>query len=153
MARSPQQSPVKVRYYVWDDGNLLRMPNKLHHELLDREKSVGRFAGRKVKGIEAFVATLTSSVFKLTARGIIFNFDAEGFLDTRPSIESALEGYGTIRRFNDEDVVDLQPALRRKRHLSTYSWDIPPELRSKIKIDLMPGNRPKIRSLKADSFN
>lgn len=152
LASSPQQSRMNIRYYIWHDGNLLRLPNKLHHQLVDRERSIVQLADRRVKGIEAFISFLTTTVFRLTARGIIFNFDADGFLNSRPLIEAALEGHGVPPRFNDNDVVDLQPALRKKRLLSTYSWNIPSELLHKIKIDVMPGGK-KITSLKPQRFN
>jgi hypothetical protein len=146
-----KQSSTSVRYYLWHEGALVRIPNGLHQDLLNGKVTLGAFAGTRQKLIEVLVTALTKTARKVTARGIIYEFDERGFVDLRRLSEAALEGLGREARF-DSAITDLQPLLRRKRYRQNYQWTVPFTVFDQIKADAAPGKleQPKIRSLKID---
>lgn len=136
LARRSSQQTVSVRYYLWREGALFRLPSKLHHQLLDRDRAIPRFAGTGQKLIEVFSSPITSSALKVTARGLIMHFDQQGYVDLKPLREAATEGIGQAER-DLPGVIDIQPRLRQKRFAQNYVWTVPTSLLERIKEDLV----------------
>src|SRR5471030_161215 len=72
LARRQNPSAGSVRYYLWSEDRLSRVPDRLHYDLLDRVVSLPEFAGTRQKVIEVFIQPLTSTSRSITARGVIF---------------------------------------------------------------------------------
>jgi hypothetical protein len=51
--------------------------------LFDRSVALPQYSGTKQKLLEVFVQRLTSTDYSISARGIVYPFDAKGFLDTK----------------------------------------------------------------------
>jgi hypothetical protein len=73
-----------------------------------------QFAGTKQRVLEVFVQRLTQTHYSSSGRGIVYPFDANGFLDVKTL---ALEGSLEISRFRSPEakIVDLNPSIRRRR--------------------------------------
>jgi hypothetical protein len=138
LARRQKPSTGSVRYYLWSEDRLSRVPDRLHYNLLDRVVSLPEFAGTRQKVIEVFIQPLTSTSRSITARGVIFTFDHAGFLDLKPMREEALRDYtkGPAIRGN---VLDLQRLAQQKQYAKTYTWNPTHDLVARIKEDIAPG--------------
>jgi hypothetical protein len=134
LARSPKEVSIRVRYYIWDGAVLLRLAGKLHHALLDRTAAIIRFAGSRQKLIEVIARSSNARLQKFTITGTILTFDAAGYLEWRPAIKAALEGFGTQPRF-EWGITDLQKILRERNFELKFRWMVPEEVVSRIKPD------------------
>jgi hypothetical protein len=114
-----------------------RVPDRLHHDLINHIVSLPDFAGTRQKLIEVFVQSLTATAQIVTARGVIYTFDDRGFLNLKPLTEAAMMDLprGPSAQAN---VIDLKPMIRRKRFASSYTWKPPADLIKRIKADANP---------------
>lgn len=137
MAISRNKKPATtVRYYLWREGDLLRVSKKLHHEILDGRVSVDAFAGSRQKIVEVFIEPITTSVCKVAARGTYYDFDARGLVDTVDLLHTAIDALGIGFRSTSK-IVDLDQILKSKRFKQERTWSVPKELLEKIKGDIV----------------
>jgi hypothetical protein len=138
LARQQRPARGSVRYYLWSGDKLRRIPNRLHYGLLDRVVAFPEFAGSRQKAIEVFIRPLTSTTRAIQARGIVFSFDANGFLDLRPMRDEVIGDYikGSPVRGN---VVNFERIVQRKQFASTYAWEPTADMVARIKADIAPG--------------
>jgi hypothetical protein len=80
-----------------------------------------QFAGTKQRALEVFVQRLTKAHYSISARGIVYPFDDNGFLDVKTL---ALEGSLEIIRLRSPEakVVDLNHSIKRRRFQEKYTW-------------------------------
>ena len=69
---------ISVRYYLWSAGGPWRIPNRLHHDLMDREVALPQHAGTRQKVLEVFARQIGVDTYSLQGRGTIFTFDENG---------------------------------------------------------------------------
>jgi hypothetical protein len=123
LAKNQRLGPtrISVRYYLWSSGGLQRITERLHRELFDRHVAITKFSDTKQKVLEVLVQRLTKIDYRISARGVVYPFDANGFLDVKTL---ALEGSLEISRFRSgqENVLDLNPAVKRRRFKEQYTW-------------------------------
>ena len=107
-------SRISVRYYLWSPEGPLKITRRLHRELFGRDVAMPQFAGTKQKIFEVFIHRLTSRDYSISARGIVYPFDAKGFLDIKAL---ALEGSLELSRFRstETNIFDLRPSIKRRR--------------------------------------
>lgn len=58
-----QKQKLLVRYYLWAVDGPWRLPNQLHHDLIDREVALPQFAGTKQKVLEVFARRVPEARF------------------------------------------------------------------------------------------
>jgi hypothetical protein len=136
-------SRISVRYYLWSAEGLLRITQRLHHNLFDRTAALPQYAGTKQKIVEVLIQRLTSRDYSIGARGIAYPFDAKGFLDVKAL---ALEGSLELSRFRstETNILDLRPSIKRRRFQEQYTWKPSKTMLDDVWNDIDPG-RPKKR--------
>jgi hypothetical protein len=137
-------SRISVRYYLWSAEGLRRITRRLHSDLFDRSVALPQYSGTKQKLLEVFVQRLTSTDYSISARGIVYPFDAKGFLDTKAL---ALEGSREISRFRsvETNIFDLNPSLKRRRFQKQYTWKPSKTVLDDVWSDIEPGRAKKRR--------
>ena len=111
-------SRISVRYYLWSAEGPLRITRHLLRELFERNVAMPQFAGTKQKTLEVFIERLTRAHYSISARGVVYPFDVDGFLNVKML---ALEGSLEISWFRpaQANVVDLNPSIKRRRFPGT----------------------------------
>jgi hypothetical protein len=89
LAKSQRSGPtrISVRYYLWSADGPWRIPNRLHHDLIDRKPALPQYAASKQKVLEIFARRISASSYSLRGRGSIFSFDENGYLKRIPAEE------------------------------------------------------------------
>ena len=136
-------SHISVRYYLWSAEGLQRITQRFHRNLFDRTVGLPQYAGTKQKIVEVFIQRLTSRDYSISARGIVYPFDAKGFLDIKAL---ALEGSLELSRFRstETNILDLRPSIKRRRFQEQYTWKPSKTMLDDVWSDINPG-RPKKR--------
>lgn len=107
-----------IQYFLCTDDGLYRLPDRLHRDLLGGRTALIQFANTKQKLIELIISR--AEAFTSKARGVIYVFDKNGFLDLRMMTQDAMPA---IPRFmKEKGVVDLAPAIRKQRFQSDFTW-------------------------------
>jgi hypothetical protein len=141
------RSRVSLRYYVWDDTALWRLPHRLHAAVVSGEAKLLRFANTRCKIIEVLVSRQLSQPIIKMVRGVVYAFDAEGRLDLSDvgdAIEMVIQG-SRPRRLQ-ENVIDVSPVLRDRRWSSTHAWQPTVEMVHQINADLTAKNIPTLKA-------
>jgi hypothetical protein len=122
---------------------LQRITQRFHRNLFERTVALPQYAGTKQKIVEAFIQRLTSRDYSISARGIVYPFDAKGFLDIKAL---ALEGSLELSRFRstETNIFDLRPSIKRRRFQEQYTWKPSKTMLDDVWSDIDPG-RPKKR--------
>ena len=127
LAKRQRTAPSRsIRYYLWPAEGLQRITQRFHRNLFERTVALPRYAGTKQKIVEVFIQRLTSRDYSISARGIVYPFDAKGFLDIKAL---ALEGSLELSRFKstETNILDLRPSIKRRRfHASALLFDKKP---------------------------
>jgi hypothetical protein len=135
-------SRFSVRYYLWSAEGLQRITRRLHSDLFDRSVTLPQYAGTKQKIVEVFIQRLTSMDYSISARGVVYPFDAKGFLDIKAL---ALEGSREISRFRsaETNILDLSPSLKRRRFQEQYTWKPSKTMLDDVWSDIEPARAKK----------
>jgi hypothetical protein len=141
--RTTAPSRISIRYYLWSAEGLQRITQRFHRNLFERTVALPQYAGTKQKIVEAFIQRLTSRDYSISARGIVYPFDAKGFLDIKAL---ALEGSLELSRFRstETNIFDLRPSIKRRRFQEQYTWKPSKTMLDDVWSDIDPG-RPKKR--------
>jgi hypothetical protein len=131
-------SRISFRYYLWSAEGLLRITQRLHRNLFDRTAALPQYAGTKQKIVEVLIQRLTSRDYSISARGIVYPFDAKGFLDVKAL---ALEGSLELSRFRstETNILDLRPSIKRRRFQEQYTWKPSKTMLDDVWSDIDPG--------------
>ena len=137
---------ISVRYYVCSSGGLQRITQRLHRDLFDRAVALPQYAGSKQKVLEVLIKRLTGTHYSITARGIVYPFDAGGFLDMKAK---AGKGPIEISRFRSAqtNVVDLNPSIKRRRFRQEYTWEPSKKMLDAVWADVEPRRAKRHRRL------
>jgi hypothetical protein len=114
-----------------------RITELLHRQLFARVVAMPQFAGTKQRVLEVFVQRLTKTHHSISGRGIVYLFDANGFLDLKTL---ALEGPLEISRFRSPEakIVDLNPSIKRRRFKEQYTWKPTKTMLDNVWCDIEP---------------
>jgi hypothetical protein len=144
LAKRQTTAPSRsIRYYLWSAEGLQRITQRFHRNLFERTVALPQYAGTKQKIVEVFIQRLTSRDYSISARGIVYPFDAKGFLDIKAL---ALEGSLELSRFRstETNILDLRPSIKRRRFQEQYTWKPSKTMLDDVWSDIDPG-RPKKR--------
>ena len=148
LAKNQKQRParISVRYYLWSAEGPQRITQRLHRELFERDVAMPQFAGTKQKVLEVFVQRVTKMHYSISARGVVYPFDADGFLDVKTL---ALEGSLEISRFRSAqaNVLDLNPSIKRRRFQEQYTWKPSKTMLDDVWSDIEPRRARRRRRL------
>jgi hypothetical protein len=130
-------SRISVRYYLWSPEGPQRITERLHRELFERDVAMPQFAGTKQKVLEVFVQRPTKMHHSISARGVVYPFDADGFLNVKVL---ALEGSLEISRFRSApaNILDLSPSIKRRRFQEQYTWKPSKTMLDDVRNDIEP---------------
>jgi len=105
-----------------------------------------QYAGTKQKIVEVLIQRLTSRDYSIGARGVVYPFDAKGFLDVKAF---ALEGSLELSRFRsmETNILDLRPSIKRRRFQEQYAWKPSKTMLDDVWSDIDPGRAKKHRRL------
>lgn len=116
MLATPER--YKIHYYLVTEDGLFRLSDRLHRDLLSGGTALVQFADTKQKLIELIFSG--PDAFASKARGVIYAFDKNGFLDLRTMTQDATPA---MPRFMKENAVtDLAPAIRKQRFQADFTW-------------------------------
>lgn len=141
MLATPER--YKIQYYFVTDDGLFRLSGRLHRDLLSGETALVQFADTRQKLIELIIPQ--SGWHGATARGIIYIFDANGFLDLRRKVRDAMPVMP--RYLHDKTVTDLTPAIAERSFRKSSTWQ-PPQAMLDLIIDATEGGPLKPRKIK-----
>jgi hypothetical protein len=109
-SEKPVSARLRLVYYLWSAEGPFRITDPFHRAIVQRSVALPHFAATKQKILEVVIRPLTRDVHTLSARGLMYSFDADGLLDIR----SAAEGVSMqLSRFRgpEQNVIDLQPKI------------------------------------------
>ena len=109
--QTPAPSRISFRYYLWSADGPWRIPNRLHHDLVNGKLAIPQYASTKQKVVEVFARRVSATTYSLRGRGSIFSFDEKGYLER----ERAEEIMGFIveqarERVKGGNVIGIEPA-------------------------------------------
>ena len=134
--RKPRRR-VSLRHYLCTDAGPYRLTSRLARELAHREIAVPQFSNSVQRMVEVFVQTEGSEIKGMEFRATHARFDEEGKVDLHHAAEAmAVILGGTTPKKLDENVLDISPALRTRKHERETQWRIPQSLRRAIVADI-----------------
>ena len=149
-----QKQQLLVRYYLWAVDGPWRLPNQLHHDLIDRKLALPQYAASKQKVLEIFARRINASSYSLRGRGSIFSFDEKGYLER----ERAEQVMGFIveqarQKLKGGNVISIEPTLRERRFKREHHWEPTRSMLRFISVDFQKASRAvrRIRVLKRPS--
>lgn len=128
-----------TRYYLCSASGAaaFRLPSTLHRALVARKIALREFANTKQKLLEVFIGKTEGEPVVLEARGSIYSFGSDGLLDLQAPVEvmaNIVEGASSRRA--SHKVIDIGPAVRRRRWIAEQTWQPSRQLLSAIRNDL-----------------
>jgi hypothetical protein len=119
-SEKPISGRLRLVYYLWSAEGPFRISDRLHRALVQRSVALPQFAATKQKILEAVIRTLTREAHTLSARGLMYSFDADGLLD----VGSKTEGLIPLPRFraSETNVIDVEPKIRARRIREENTW-------------------------------
>jgi hypothetical protein len=135
--RSPSRS-IRIRYYLSTADGLLRIPDRLHHQLINGETSLPNLKSSEQRILEVIARPLTARTYGITARGLIYTFDKHGFL------QFDIDRYSTIfsHQPREGNVIDLERIIKRRRARAMNFWKPSKDMINRVTQDIVQG-RPK----------
>ena len=88
-----QKQQLLVRYYLWAVDGPWRLPNQLHHDLIDHEVALRQFAGTKQKVLEVFARRIGTDTYALQGRGTIFTWEYRSPPRYTRALPDAVQGF------------------------------------------------------------
>ena len=114
--RPPSSVRTVVRYYLWTEEGVWRLPSRLHAELASGRAALRKFANSRQRIVEAYIRQFGRQPLLVKARGVYYSFDAQGHLDVGSAAEVMANA---LDRAEDgragPNVVDLGPRLRDRQ--------------------------------------
>ena len=152
--RTSAPSRVSVRYYLWSPDGPWRIPNRVHHDLVNGKLAIPQYASTKQKVLEVFARRISARTYSLRGRGSIFSFDEKGYLER----ERAEEIMGFIveqarQKVKGGNVISIEPTLRERRFKRDHHWEPTRSMLRLISVDFQKASRTvrRIRVLKRPS--
>jgi hypothetical protein len=126
-----------VRYYLWTEEGVWRLPSRLHAELASGRAALRKFANSRQRIVEAYIRQFGRQPLLVKARGVYYSFDAQGHLDVGSAAEVMANA---LDRAEDgragPNVVDLGPRLRDRQWKREHSWKPGREVLRRITDDV-----------------
>jgi hypothetical protein len=120
-SEKPVSARLRLVYYLWSAEGPLRITDRLHRALVQRSVALSQFAATKQKILEVVIRPLTRDAHTLSARGLIYFFNADGLLD----VGRKTEGLIPLPRFraSETNVIDVEPKIRARRIREENTWE------------------------------
>jgi len=123
---------LTIRYYLWTEAGPFRLPDRLHRDLINHRVKLRQFAGSMQKLVELVIRS--GEIQSATARGVVYAFDKDGYLDLRGVAQHATP---STPRFADNDAVkDLSPTISKRRFQAEYTWRPGKTVLDRIRSDM-----------------
>jgi hypothetical protein len=138
------------RYYLFAEGELWKIPDRLHQALIRGEATLPQYSssGQKILEVEISKAP---RVRVMNIRGTVYSFDNAGVLDLSVHAEAASLGLESTVPVKISGVVDIKPLLRKRYWQRTRVWAPTDAVKALIKNDIeWPKHLAPIRPLKPD---
>jgi hypothetical protein len=138
--RSSRQGRWSLRYYfVFDDGQLFRLPNTTHRKLLDEELAIPKLANQKVRLLEVFVSTVEKGKI-LDARGSIYSFGPDGKVTSQNPADAVANELDRIQSLRTgSQIIELAPTIRSRKWKAENTWKPSASLLQRVQSDLVGG--------------
>ena len=130
-------------YLFLDTGEIRKVSTRLVDLLIQGEDALPEFAGTKQRALLVRLENEDRRPARiLDAEGGIWHFDAEGKIDDalRQGAAEALAHYRAQQR-KEGPVVDLSPAIRKKKHEEKYRWEPSAEDLDRVAADIWPSGQ------------
>jgi hypothetical protein len=116
-------SGSSIRYYLWADDGLWRIPERVHLGLVSGAIGLSQYANTKQKVVEVFLQRDRRHPTFVRARGVYYHFDKDGRLNLSNLSEAAARALeGSRHRHVVDNLFDIGPAVRHRRWLETQTW-------------------------------
>ena len=130
-------SRISVRYYLWSAEGPRRITGRLHRDLVERDVALPQYAGTKQRVLEVFVQRLTKMDYSISARGVVYPFDSDGFLASGTYLPGILPNMGRFKS-HQRNIVDLSPLIKRRRFRDEYTWKPSKSMLDEVWSDIEP---------------
>jgi hypothetical protein len=139
--RKPRQRR-SIRYYLVTDEGPVRMPLRLHRDLVSGEVVMPRFANSLQHFVEVQIEAGPERGRKIHMRSTSTRFDANRRVDLHHAVEAiAVLVEGSKPRPLREKVLDVVPAIRANRLERETTWRAPPSVLRAIRADIEGKNK------------
>jgi hypothetical protein len=150
VSAKPARTPtvrLSLRYYLWTEEGGYRLANRLHVDLVARKQAMKQFANTQQRVVEVFVRRLGRQPLFVRARGVVYSFDAQGYLDTAIHAEAVPLALGGIEpRRTKDNLIDIGPVLHHRRWMHQRTWKVTVAIIRQVKADIMGSSH--IRTLR-----
>jgi hypothetical protein len=138
LAKRSQARSIRIRYYLSTPDGLRRIPERLHHQLINKEASLPNLKSSEQRILEVIARPLTATTYAITARGLIYAFDIRGFL------QLDIDRYSTALSHEPREgnVIDLERIIKRRRAREKNFWKPSKEMIHRVKQEIIQ-DRPK----------
>jgi hypothetical protein len=119
LAIGKHSQSVRIRYYLAKGDALLRIPQRLHLDIIAGKRSLPEFASSEQRILEVVARQLTRSTYAVSARGLIYRFDERGFRE-QVDIDDLLSD--VLEPVSEGKLVHLDRARRTRRAREKRTW-------------------------------
>ncbi len=128
---------LSIRYYLCTDKGPVRVPLRLHRDLVSGAVAVPQFANSFQRKIEVLIWSEAGDGQTIEMRPTTSRFDASGRIDLHYAAEAAaiaIKGSGPKRR--DQNILDIAPTLRARRRAAETRWHPSQAIMRLVRADL-----------------
>jgi hypothetical protein len=128
---------LSIRYYLITDEGPVRVPLRLHRDLVSGDVAAPQFANSFQRKIEVLIWSEPEGDRTIKMRPTTSRFDASGRVDLRYAAEAvalAIMGSGPKRR--GQNVLDIAPTLKARRRAVETRWEPSQGITRLIRADL-----------------
>ena len=128
---------LSIRYYICTDEGPVRVPLRLHQDLVSGKTAMPQFAQSLQHFVEVLIEVGPKSARKIHMRSTSTRFGANGKVDLRHAVEAiAVVVEGSKPRQLGGKVIDAGPAIRANRLERETAWRAPSSVLRLIRADI-----------------
>ena len=114
---------LSIRYYLCTDRGPVRVPARLHRDLLARLVALPAFTNTFQRVLEAVITERPGGHRSVDIRPTTWRFDHVGKIDLQYAAEGvAIAIEGEAPKLLDKNVLDIGPSVRARRRRAEMQW-------------------------------
>ena len=138
---------LAIRYYLITDEGPVRVPLRLHRDLVSGDVAAPIFANSFQRKIEVLIWSEPGGGRTIKMRPTTSRFDASGKVDLRYAAEAAAIAItGSKPKRRGQNILDIGPPLRAQRRAAETRWEPSQGITRLIRAD--PEGRLKLPTLR-----
>jgi hypothetical protein len=128
---------LSIRYYICTDEGPVRVPLRVHRDLVSGDVTAPQFANSFQRKIEVLIWSGPGHGRTIKMRPTTSRFDVSGRLDLHYAAEgAAIAIMGSRPKRRGQNILDIAPTLRAQRRAAETKWEPSQGIKRLIRADL-----------------